>query len=74
MPALPIIKVELSTISIIIQYIDCGRHADAAEAFKYAIELKNNHVKAWNNLGLLYENQGIATVLLAMHIVTNTLL
>lgn len=44
MPALPIIKVELSTISIIIQYIDCGQHADAAEAFKYAIELKaKNH-------------------------------
>ena len=46
-------------LSFIIQYIDCGQPADAAEAFKHAIELQKSHVKAWNNLGLLYENQGM---------------
>ena len=62
MPVLPIICGILTYLSFIFQYIDCGRPADAAEAFKAAIELQQNHVKAWNNLGLLYENQGIEAI------------
>jgi tetratricopeptide (TPR) repeat protein len=75
MLVLSIMKTE-PWLSFTIQYIDCGRPADAAEAFKRAIELQKSHVKAWNNLGLLYENQGINKILLLLVIciVASTLL
>ncbi len=38
------------------QYIDGGKHDKAIEAYESAIALKKDHINAWNNIGLLYEN------------------
>lgn len=32
------------------------QHDKAIAAYESAIELKKDHISAWNNLGLLYEN------------------
>lgn len=41
--------------SVLFQYKDLGQHTEAISAYEAAISLQRDHISAWNNYGLLYE-------------------
>lgn len=52
------------------QYKDTGQHKEAVLAYEAAIALKKEHISAWNNYGLLYDELGKLSSLTILVLIT----